>query len=140
MSPVAEAITLEADPGQVALARQLVRRACRNAGTSDDMSDAAVLLTSETVTNAIVHGGSTVLLTVCAQPFQVRVEVSDGNRSQPVIQRPDPAAISGRGLSIVSATASCWGVLDLQVGKTVWFELLPAPPGSPLNANGQPDS
>ena len=87
------------------------------------MCDAAVLLTSETVTNAIIHGGTSVMLTVCARQDGVRVEVSDGNRSQPLLQRADLDSLGGRGLGIVTATAARWGVSDLQIGKTVWFEL-----------------
>jgi hypothetical protein len=34
-----------------------------------------------------------------------------------------PAATSGRGLSLVDALASEWGVHPSPPGKTVWFEL-----------------
>ena len=57
------------------MARLAVRRACSDAGTTAEMCDAAVLLTSETVTNAIIHGGTSVMLTVCARQNGVRVEV-----------------------------------------------------------------
>jgi hypothetical protein len=37
----------------------------------------------------------------------------------------DPSATSGRGLAIVDALSTTWGVkTDRGVGKTVWFEVL----------------
>ncbi|WP_407941208.1 ATP-binding protein [Nonomuraea cypriaca] len=62
---------------------------------------------------------------------QVRVEVLDqGWWSGPRL-RNDPTETSGRGLRIVEATATRWGVRRKGLGRTVWFEL-PIPSDVPV--------
>jgi anti-sigma regulatory factor (Ser/Thr protein kinase) len=55
----------------------------------------------------------------------IRVEVSDTNPALPVRLAPAPAdADGGRGLLLVDALASRWGVTERTgPGKTVWAEL-----------------
>src|SRR5207237_6639962 len=54
-------------------ARTLVKEACNAAGTDQVTCDAAVLLTSETVTNAFVHGRSEARLEIAARQESVHV-------------------------------------------------------------------
>ena len=93
---------------------------------SEVMHD-AVLLTSELVANAVLHGRPAVEVTVRVTPDALWVAVTDRDPTPPALadQLLDPAQTSGRGLFIVRALASSWGI-DLRrdpPGKTVWFTL-----------------
>ena len=127
MSRTPETLVLSPDPASVRRARALVQRVCRDAGLSEDAVDAAVLLTSETVTNAFTHGRSEARL--CAVPVargrRVRVEVADDDSRHPQRAPRDEDSLSGRGLALVEALAVCWGVRDDRYGKTVWCEVGP---------------
>ncbi|MFE5731698.1 MULTISPECIES: ATP-binding protein [unclassified Streptomyces] len=87
-------------------------------------SDVAELLTSELVTNALVHTDHGAVVTATVVPEQLRVEVRD---FVPGLRTPEapPAdeGTNGRGLVLVQALADSWGVEDRGVGKVVWFEL-----------------
>lgn len=86
--------------------------------------DIAELLTSELVTNAILHSRSDMELTVrCDGAERVRVEVRDFGRGRPVRRHAPKRATSGRGLDMVYLLATDWGVEYLRQGKRVWFEL-----------------
>jgi len=117
------ALVLAPDPAAVHHARQLVREVCRAAGVDDDTRDNAVLLTSETVTNAFTHGRSEARLQVDGGPGVVVVQVGDDNSRHPALADRDPEALDGRGLEIVQLVAARWGVRDDDHGKTVWFEV-----------------
>ncbi|MGW0086242.1 ATP-binding SpoIIE family protein phosphatase [Streptomyces sp. NPDC003393] len=91
-----------------------------------ELADTAELLTSEVVTNALVHGDSDVNVHVRRYGTLLRVEVrdSDPRPAEPVtLPRAEDQAEGGRGLLIVSALASAWGNSPSGRGKTVWFEL-----------------
>jgi anti-sigma regulatory factor (Ser/Thr protein kinase) len=115
------------DPQASALrtARSLVQETCVAAGIDADTADNAVVLTSETVTNAFIHGRSQARVTVTVHPSAVRVEVGDTSGLQPVTPDRDTAALGGRGMQIVRALADDWGVRQEPYGKTVWFEVHP---------------
>ncbi len=83
------------------------------------------LLTSELVTNAILHAHSGATLDIERRQETVRVEVADKSTSPPKLRAYSPDAPTGRGLVLVDRIASRWGY-DLareQPGKCVWFEL-----------------
>ena len=84
----------------------------------------AELLVSELATNVVRHAATP--FSVCAQltPLTLRVEVTDGTRPVPVVQRPGPEDRTGRGVMLVSHLAESWGTSPLPNGKVVWFELL----------------
>ena len=89
------------------------------------VEDAAELGVSELVTNAILHGRTRLAVTVERTPAgRVRVEVSDGSPVLPQQRRTSATATTGRGLGIVAALSSDWGVEALPgaAGKCVWFE------------------
>lgn len=107
----------------VAGARSFVRLHGRALGLDEDACDTAALLTSEVVTNALVHGRSEARLRVGARAGMLLVEVADDNSRHPQRQEPDPNALDGRGLAIIDLLAARWGVRDGAWGKTVWFEV-----------------
>ena len=86
--------------------------------------DAAVLLTSELVTNAIRHEpGQTVTLVISCTCGHLRVDVHDTSRSWPVAAGASADAETGRGLMLVATLAAEWGVYRTPAGKAVYFTL-----------------
>jgi anti-sigma regulatory factor (Ser/Thr protein kinase) len=110
----------------VPAARQFVRETLRE--RSPATVDAAELMASELATNSVRHGKSEFELTIQARP-QVRVEIRDANRSEPVMADPAPLDPTGRGLRIVQAMSDGWGIIPSTDGKTVWFVLGEEYPG-----------
>lgn len=114
-----------ADLPGVAEARRLLRDQLRHWGAGE-LSDTAELLTSELVTNALVHTGREALLTATLTEgpgCRLRVEVHDLAARRPRVRKPSEHSGSGRGLMLVEALADAWGVRPEGTGKTVWFEL-----------------
>jgi anti-sigma regulatory factor (Ser/Thr protein kinase) len=89
----------------------------------DSALDAIELLTSELVTNAVIHAGSEPHLVLVLHPDRVRVEVHDTDPKLPARRTPDEARPGGRGLLLLDQVASDWGVDPLDDGKVVWFEV-----------------
>ncbi len=88
------------------------------------MVDTVELLTSEVVTNAIVHGRSGPQLAVEVHDHVVRVAVFDLSPELPVRRLGHVDDVSGRGVIIVEKLASAWGVEREGNGaKRVWFEV-----------------
>ena len=121
--PQPASLTLPADLHSVRRARQFVHSRCAGLGLARDACEDALLLTSELVTNAVLHGRSEVCVEVVAAGRLVRVSVLDENSRHPVPVTQDHDALDGRGLALVEALADRWGVDDRPMGKAVWFEL-----------------
>lgn len=87
-------------------------------------SEIAELLTSELVTNALIHTDRDAVLTATVSARALRVEVRDfvGRRPRPRMPDIDDGT-HGRGLILVESLADAWGVRAHGVGKAVWFEL-----------------
>ena len=139
-----KAYVLPPDDHAPAVARAHLRSAA--ARWDDEVLDTALLATSELVTNAVRHGAGEVTLVLCTtSDTTLRIEVHDCGdtpveglfaRQQDVdaAAGSDVAAStledeSGRGLSIVGALATRWGVSQgpHRPGVTVWLELSLAP-------------
>ena len=88
-----------------------------------------VLLTSEVVTNAVLHAGphrptDEVVLCVVLTDDRVRVEVTDQHPGTPRINTSAGSdGLSGRGILLLDILASAWGVVPSGRGKVVWFEV-----------------
>ncbi|NUR08312.1 MAG: ATP-binding protein [Nocardioidaceae bacterium] len=89
----------------------------------DDLADDAELAVNEIVTNAILHAGTPLSVTVAPVGSGVRIAVADGSARLPETPESGDRALSGRGLRLVAMVAGDWGVLSHDGGKTVWFEL-----------------
>jgi len=116
-------LSLQADLAAVRQARSFAPDCCATAGVAQQVLDTVVLLTSEVVTNAFVHGRNDARLTVTVSGGRVLVEVGDDNSRQPKQVDRDDEALDGRGLTLLIGLAHRWGVRDEQLGKTVWFEV-----------------
>jgi signal transduction histidine kinase len=120
---VAELRLAERDTS-AALARQFTRTTLagwRRPGTHDDI----VLVVSELVTNALLHGHGTPVLRLLDEADRVRVEVCDDSPLLPVSHRVTPN--SGLGLRVVEQVSAAWGASRRGRGKVVWCELPAAP-------------
>ena len=106
----------------VAAARRTVTALCSPAGM-ESVCDVAALLTSEVVTNAVVHGDGTVQIRAHARGGRLRVEVQDEGAGQPSVRHAGPEDEGGRGVKLLAALADAWGVEPVVGGKYVWFEL-----------------
>ena len=116
------ALALPALSASVSAARRTVTALCEPAGL-EQLHDTAALLTSEVVTNAVVHGDGTVLVRARTGDGRLRVEVEDEGDGAPVERQAARDAEGGRGLALVAALADDWGVERVPGGKYVWFEL-----------------
>ncbi|TGB02619.1 ATP-binding protein [Streptomyces sp. MZ04] len=123
-----------ATPRGARLARRLARYHLDEWGVpyGSELSEAAAQIVAELAANAVTHGrvaGRDFELRLTCEPREggvVRVEVSDcRTESRPPLnpQLPAPDEESGRGLLLVAALASEWGVAEREVGKTVWARL-----------------
>jgi anti-sigma regulatory factor (Ser/Thr protein kinase) len=111
---------------------------------TDRVTDEAVLLVSELVTNAVVHAGTAVEV-CCAldvsshegEPPSLVVEVTDHHPTR--VLRGDPPAADaegaecagGHGLRLVAEIAEAWGTTYRRASKTVWFQVSVAAPAEP---------
>lgn len=116
-------VELLPSPSSPASAREFVSTALRKNRVAPETVDIARLLTSELVTNVVVHARSPMVVSVRVTDRRVRIEVEDrdGAAAQPL--GSDVTDSHGRGLTIVSRLARDWGIERHADGKTVWFEL-----------------
>jgi serine phosphatase RsbU (regulator of sigma subunit)/anti-sigma regulatory factor (Ser/Thr protein kinase) len=147
----------EPEPAAAAAARRFVRETLRRwhvGNGSSRLIDDTVLLTSELVTNAVVHAGTQIQVTCRLDGSEVEVSVRDRHPARMIPElpsRPDApdgtavpagtgvpvAAVeadprtSGRGLLLPAALASSWGVTYARAAKAVWFRI-----GSGGNGDG----
>jgi anti-sigma regulatory factor (Ser/Thr protein kinase) len=93
-----------------------------------EVLDAAALVVSELVGNAVRHGaalpGGGLLASWHVLDRGLRVQVVDGGAG-PVgpVGHAAPDAEGGRGLELVDALALCWGSTSAAAGTAVWAEL-----------------
>lgn len=124
-------IPLLADVAAAAAARSVVQDCIRAWRTPVD-ADVAVLLTSELVTNAVIHAaGSVITLVVSCSRDQVRVDVHDTSCVLPEMADVPADAESGRGLHLVASLAHEWGYYRTPAGKAVYFTLAFGPDPAP---------
>jgi serine phosphatase RsbU (regulator of sigma subunit)/anti-sigma regulatory factor (Ser/Thr protein kinase) len=156
---LSRAAQFAAAPDAANLARRFVRETLTDWGKSggyplEALLDDALLLTSELVTNAVVHAGTAASVRcelrtgVGGAPAGIRVEVADRHPSKPL---PAPgqaettrAAVEtgeaehGYGLYLTAYLADVWGVQYTRTAKQVWFELrLPGAPAPDSDAPPQ---
>jgi serine phosphatase RsbU (regulator of sigma subunit)/anti-sigma regulatory factor (Ser/Thr protein kinase) len=120
---------LRADRHAPSTVRTAVRQVLAEAALSE-MADDVMLLATELVTNAVLHAGTDLDVTIDVDSARVHVAVADGHRGEvPTLDTADgqrPLLSHGRGLVLVDHIATRWGVVHHGAGKTVWFEVFRA--------------
>ena len=99
-----------AEARSVGAARRYVRDVLRHHPPAH--VDAVELMVSELATNSVKHAHSDFKVSIDDAGGEIRVEVRDTGRGQPVLRSPAPLEPSGRGLRIVEALARAWGTVD----------------------------
>jgi phosphoserine phosphatase RsbU/P len=136
-APIVRRLMLPAELRSPGVARSAVRSVAVEAGLGD-LLDEAQLLTTELVTNAVLHAGTDVTVEVLADPTGLTITVLDavpgpflGTRT-PDAEVPDDYIDEerGRGLLLVNRLAARWGTVHHPDGKGVWFHL-PHPQAAP---------
>ncbi|MFE9306124.1 ATP-binding protein [Streptomyces sp. NPDC006706] len=113
----------------VGRARLLLREQATSWKLPDGVTETAVLLLSELMTNAYRHakapGREIRARCVLSGDGRLRVAVTDANDVLPTLREASLEDESGRGLALVEALADHWGAEPRPggIGKTMWFEL-----------------
>ena len=108
------------DPSPTGLdeVRRLVAAAAEDA-PADVVYDAQAVAV-ELVTNAWLHGRPPAELRLDIRDEHLIVEVSDAGHGLPSVQPLSDVATVGRGLRLVAALSTGWGIHTHPDGKTVW--------------------
>jgi anti-sigma regulatory factor (Ser/Thr protein kinase) len=123
-----EAFNLAARSTSAAEARHRTLAWLLRHSIDQEATEAAVLIISELVTNAVVHSGSSVV--GCALRIDsgsLHIEVTDQGTGpyEPVVGEPSADDVSGRGLLLVSSLSKAWGVSPaIPSGRTVWATVI----------------
>jgi anti-sigma regulatory factor (Ser/Thr protein kinase)/anti-anti-sigma regulatory factor len=118
------------DPHAPGRARSRVRDLCRRWGLEGETREAAEIVITELVTNAVEHALSPSVVEVQRHGDAFRMAVRDydhgsGHDVPEALSWHAPPASSprGRGLAMVAAVSRAWGVLRHPDGKTIWAEM-----------------
>jgi anti-sigma regulatory factor (Ser/Thr protein kinase) len=116
-------------PSSVPAARHLVRCDLGATDLPQRVIDDSVLVVSELMTNAVRHARpmreygrpDAIRLRWTAEPDRVSIDVTDGGGpDRPHVETADPIDTGGRGLAIVQAVATDWGVTRSGPAVTVF--------------------
>jgi anti-anti-sigma factor len=111
---------IDPDRNAPSVARAAVHDFCQAQRVGGD-GDAAQLVASELVTNAVVHARTLIDLTLRLIPPHLHIAVRDCGDGQARIGGIiDESSETGRGLLLVDALATAWGTFVPDVGKVVW--------------------
>ncbi|MFI6846535.1 ATP-binding protein [Kitasatospora sp. NPDC050467] len=115
-------------PGE---ARRLLEKLLADVPDGQRFADVGLLLVSELVTNAVIHGtpsGNRIRLELSVNRVRLRIEVHDARAEREPVLRPSSADDeNGRGLILVKSLSQRWGCCPRTgLGKIVWAEIGPA--------------
>jgi anti-sigma regulatory factor (Ser/Thr protein kinase) len=113
---------LPCDPHTVSRVRAILRRLAP-AWRYEGILDSVELVASELVTNVVVHTADHAWLQLVREGGVIRLATLDADTHKAELREPGPADEAGRGLVIVQALSSCFGVEYVGHGKRVWAEL-----------------
>lgn len=117
-----ESTKLRAHASSARAARRFLRHVLES-WRCDRTLEAVLLAANEVVTNAIIHANSEVELVVRLSKQVIRIEVVDAADQLPTPRDARDDSLGGRGLKVLDAVATRWGVDSLPTGKRVWFEV-----------------
>ena len=89
----------------------------------EGLIDTARLLTSELVTNAVLHARTEMTVAIEDTEHGVRISVADESPVPPSLRHHSATATTGRGIRLLDQLAREWSVDEDSGGKTVWFTL-----------------
>jgi anti-sigma regulatory factor (Ser/Thr protein kinase) len=116
--PRRESESFERETGEIARARRFVARTLRTWELQVEIPD-LVLLVSELVSNALLHGAGTISVDIAYEEGLLRLDVTDqGGTSLPHLETGE---LGGRGLRLVDLLADAWGVEKNARETRVWF-------------------
>lgn len=88
----------------------------------EQLADTAVLLTSELLTNSVLHARTDIELSVARlDDGSLEICVRDASRVSPRRRRHSPDGTTGRGIELLDRLASSWEVTTQDAGKVVRF-------------------
>ncbi|MET9952760.1 ATP-binding protein [Streptomyces sp. NPDC006339] len=119
-------VFLPSEPTHVKTSRRVAESALeRWGGVPAVVADDAVLIVSELVTNAILHGGlgtrEPVGLRIEHTGNELLIEVTDGNSQRAQVKAVESTETGGRGLLLVTRLACEWGTRNKN--RTTWARL-----------------
>jgi anti-sigma regulatory factor (Ser/Thr protein kinase) len=116
------AVLVQHHPVSAAVVRRQLAADLADRSLAPACVDDAVLVASELVGNAILHTDAQLAIEVAwdIEDTAVIIRVGDGSPDRPLLRRPSTTALGGRGLAIVAALSSDWGVAPTADGKQVW--------------------
>ena len=117
----ARLVLAAADAAAVRDGRRFVEAQVEQRGAAGLLHDVA-LAACELLANAVQHGIPPLSVTVVGGPAQIRLEVRDGSPRAPVRPAESTTNMTGRGVALVDALATRWGVDRDGPGKAVWAE------------------
>jgi len=118
-------VALASDSGAPREARDHVQAFLDAHGLKGEAGQAALVIASELVTNAVVHASAPIRLEVAVRDRTLQLAVHDGDAGAALVatRRVDWGDSSGRGVEIVASLARCWGVQTDADGKQVWAQI-----------------
>jgi anti-sigma regulatory factor (Ser/Thr protein kinase) len=118
---VTNRLALERVPAAPRIARRNLEHWLRDIGCAN--WEDALLVVSELVTNAVVHGQGEPVVVMEFTDDRLRLEVHDEDTRPPVRREPGPDDPGGFGLNIVDRLSEEWGWSTTATGKMVWCHL-----------------
>lgn len=125
-------VRLAALPSAVPWARRILRHVLRERQL-ERMSDPALLLVSELVTNAVQASGNVgcpdhrdvpmIAVALELTDTSLLIKVWDASSALPVLREADVDGDCGRGLLLVDFLADGWGHRAAGEGKVIWCEV-----------------
>ena len=114
-------VALDPEPSSAAAARRFVVE--RLQPLDEETEGTLKLLTSEVVTNAILHARTPLLLGVAQGPGRIVVCVEDRNVARPEQQPYSRERTARRAIVFLEALADLWGIVSEERGTAVWFTI-----------------
>jgi len=96
---------------------------CAELDVSADVCGVLLLLASELMTNAVVHGSGPARLRVNLEEAHLLLAATDSSDRLPVVKDVGPSAPGGRGMRLLQDLSETWGVREDPFGKTVWCRI-----------------
>jgi anti-sigma regulatory factor (Ser/Thr protein kinase) len=116
-------LTLAPTVDSVGVGRRLVSQALSE-WELDALAQTATLLTSEVLTNSLLHARTQIVLTVeRSAPTAVTISVRDGSSVPPRLRQHARDATTGRGLELLDRLSTSWRVDEEDSGKTLTFTI-----------------